>query len=121
MENGHADAILEQKRITKRPLSISIICVLGFIASLFAIAQTLMFFPSIVGVWVPFLVVIASFVTMINLSGLWLMKRWAAYTFVSFFVINQFLLVILGAWRISSFISPAIATLFVLMHTERMK
>jgi hypothetical protein len=62
-----------------------------------------------------------GFVTMINLCGLWLMKRWAAYTFLGLVVLNQVFLVILGAWRITSFLSPAIATLFVCIHIGRMK
>ena len=105
------------------PISISIICVLGFIGSLYALGQTLAYYPMISrsGSWISFLIVFLIFARVINLCGLWMMRRWAAYTWFVLFVLHQLSLVIAGTWKITSFISQAIATFFILLHTDRMK
>jgi hypothetical protein len=49
-----------------------------------------------------------------------MMKKWAAYTYTGFTVVNQFVLIVMGAWNIMALIIPAIVIFFALKHSPKM-
>jgi hypothetical protein len=82
--------------IRKRPVLLTIVCILGFIWIVFSLPAV--FSPSIkkMGDWYPALfglIVAASFISYI---GVWHMKRWGASLFAITFFIKEVLLVLIN-------------------------
>ena len=80
--------------IRKRPLLISIVCILGFIWIVFSLPAV--FSPTVkkLGDWYPALfgfIVAASFISYI---GVWHMKRWGCSLFIITFFIKEIILII---------------------------
>jgi hypothetical protein len=53
--------------------------------------------------------------------GLWMMKKWAAYLYTGFVLLNQIVLLAMGVWNIMAFIIPAIVVGIALYHVKKMK
>ena len=52
--------------------------------------------------------------------GLWMMKKWAAYTYTGLVGINQIVLIAMGVWNIMALAIPAIVIFFALKHSPKM-
>ncbi|PXX42043.1 hypothetical protein [Undibacterium pigrum] len=104
----------------KRPTSITVICVIGFLGAL--IAVPLIFSPIVqqIGPWYPPYLGFSSFVGLVCMIGLWMMKKWAAYTYTGFVAINQVVLLAMGMWNVIALIIPAIVIFFALKHVSKM-
>lgn len=104
----------------KRPTSITVICIIGFIGSL--IALPLIFSPMAqqIGAWYPPYLGFASIVGLICMIGLWMMKKWAAYAYTAFVVINQIVLMAMGVWTFMALLIPAIVVFFALKNLPKM-
>ena len=82
--------------IRKRPLLISIVCIIGFIWIVFSLPAV--FSPSIkkLGDWYPALfgiIVASSFIAFI---GVWNMKQWGCRLFIITFFIKEILLILIN-------------------------
>src|SRR6266487_6964705 len=76
----------------KRPTAITVVCILGFIGA--AITIPLIFSASArqIGSWyLPYLG-LSAVIGVICMIGLWNMKKWAAYLYTVFVLINQIVL-----------------------------
>jgi len=104
----------------KRPISITIICVLGFVGAL--ISFPLVFTPIArqIGTWYPPYLGFSAIVGLACMVGLWMMKKWAAYTYTGFVVLNQFVLLATGLWTIMALLIPAIVIFFALRNVSKM-
>src|SRR6266545_713255 len=104
----------------KRPISITIICVLGFVGAL--ISFPLVFTPIArqIGAWYPPYLGFSAVVGLACMVGLWMMKKWAAYTYTGFVVLNQFVLFATGLWTIMALLIPAIVIFFALRNVSKM-
>ncbi len=85
-----------ESAIRKRPLLITIICIIGFIWIVFSLPAV--FSPSVkkLGDWYPALfglIVASSFIAYI---GVWNMKRWGCSLFIITFFIKEILLVLIN-------------------------
>ncbi len=92
MEKNNATKI----KVRKRPILISIVCIIGFIWIVFSLPAV--FSPSIkkLGDWYPALfglLVASSFIAYI---GVWHMKRWGCSLFILTFFIKTSLLIIIN-------------------------
>lgn len=105
----------------KRPTSITVICVIGFLGALIAVPLILSPFAQQIGPWYPPYLGFASAVGLVCMIGLWMMKKWAAYAYTGFAVLNQIVLLVMGAWNVMALILPAIVIFFVLKHVSIMK
>jgi len=111
----------KQESKAKRPISITVICVLMLIERV----PTVLFLIRSVGKqavsWYQLYVVLSAVIVLACLVGLWMMKKWAAYTYTGFAVVNQIvLLVVMGPFTIIAFIIPAIVIFFALKHSTKM-
>jgi hypothetical protein len=52
--------------------------------------------------------------------GLWMMKKWAAYTYTGFVLLNQVVLLVMGVWNVMALLVPAIVIFFALKHVSKM-
>jgi hypothetical protein len=52
--------------------------------------------------------------------GLWMMKKWAAYTYTGFVALNQIVLLAMGVWNVLALLIPAVVIFFALKHVSKM-
>jgi len=104
----------------KRPTSITVICVLAFIGAIPTVS--FIFSPAAqqVGSWNPLYLGFTTIIGLACIVGLWMMRKWAAYTYTGFVALSQFVLLAMGAWHVMAFLIPAIAVFFALKHVSRM-
>lgn len=108
---------IEQK---KRPTVITVICIMGFIGAVFTIPLIFSRTAERIGDWYPPYLGFSSIIGLICMIGLWQMKKWAAYTYTGFAILNQFVLLVMGVWNIMALIIPAIIIGIIMAHFEEM-
>lgn len=104
----------------KRPTSIAVICVIGFVGAL--ISLPLIFSPLAqqIGSWYPPYMGLASVAGLICMVGLWKMKKWAAYSYTGLVALNQVVLLAMGVWNVIALLIPAVVIYFALKHVSKM-
>lgn len=122
----------EAKEKSKRPISITIICVIGFIGGAFSLLTFSFIRPNLAnqfGDWYTLYAGITNIVTLMCMVGLWMMKKWAAYTYTAIVAIGLFLRLYSGDWHVMDIISvtnitsiliSALIIFFVLKHVPKM-
>ncbi|MDJ0728021.1 MAG: hypothetical protein QNJ38_23215 [Prochloraceae cyanobacterium] len=118
-----------------RPLSIKILCIIGFIGIglsalgiLFGIAQYEMMAEALAeqgasSWYVENFVAIGIFFSIVGLIsylGLWQMKKWGAYTYFGMTTASQIITIEAGIWQIFSLILPAIIIFFAFKNLSKM-
>ena len=109
---------------TKRPSSITLICVLGIVGALEIFWA--IFYPSTsstlqrLGLGFTLYLAFSALILLVCMIGLWLMKKWSVYTYTVLSVINQIALVSLGRWNIGALLIPAIVLYFGYRHLSKM-
>jgi len=104
----------------KRPIAITVICILGFIGATFTIPLVFSDIARQIGSWYPPYLGFSAILGFICMVGLWQMKKWAAYTYTAFVALNQIILLVMGVWNIMALIIPAIVVAIALTHLKKM-
>jgi hypothetical protein len=52
--------------------------------------------------------------------GLWMMKKWAVYTYIGLIALNQIFLLAMGLWSAMALLMPAVVIFFALKHVSKM-
>jgi hypothetical protein len=104
----------------ERPVIITIICVLGFLGAVITIPVIFSDLSKSVASWYPLYLAFAATVGLISMIGLWKMKKWAAYLYTAFVVMNQLLLYSFDVWSFLSFIIPATVVAIALSQLNKM-
>jgi len=104
----------------KRPTAITIICILSFSGAVFIIPTIFSDIVKQVGSWYPPYLGFSAVVGLVCMIGLWQMKKWAAYTYTGFVVLNQIVLLSMGVWNFMALIIPAIVIVIVLTYINIM-
>jgi hypothetical protein len=104
----------------KRPTSITVICVIGFVGAL--ISLPLIFSPIAqqIGSWYPPYLGFSSVVGLVCMVGLWTMKKWAAYGYTGFVALNQIVMLAMGVWNVLALLIPAVVIFFALKNVSKM-
>ena len=109
---------MEQQK--KRPTVITIICILGFIEAAFSIPMIFWDIAGQIGNWYPLYLGFSCIISFVCMVGLWLMKKWAAFTYAGFVVFNQIVLMTMVVWNIMALIIPAIVVGISLAYLKKM-
>jgi hypothetical protein len=117
MEHQNIDNQTTEK---KRPTTITVICVLSFIGAAFTLPLIFSDISRKIGSWYPPYLGLSAIIGLVCMIGLWQMKRWAAYTYTSFVVLNQIVLLSIGVWNFMALIIPAIVVGIALSHLKKM-
>jgi hypothetical protein len=101
---------------TEHYFAIKVICVIAFINASQMI--TLVFSPVTkhLGFLFPALFVISVIVSLVCVVGLWLLKKWAAITYMAVLICNQLALMAMGYWEITALIMPAVIFAVLYKH-----
>jgi hypothetical protein len=104
----------------KRPIAITVICVLGAIGAILSIPAIFSGIGGYVGEWYPPYLLVNAIIGIVCMVGFWKMKKWAAYMYAGFSILNQIILLSAGLWSIQSLILPAIVVAIALSHLKNM-
>lgn len=104
----------------RRPLPITIICILGGVG---AIAAALVLFSgeaAKIAPWYPALLGSSVIIGVVCFVGLWMMRRWAVYVYAGFALVMQGIMLATGIWSPAAFILPAIVIAVMFAYLSRM-
>lgn len=104
----------------KRPVAITVICVLGFIGAALSVPVIFSSVAQSIGAWYPPYLAFSSVVGLACMVGLWLMKKWAVFTYTALLVINQVVLMAMGVWNIFALVIPLIVVVIAFMNLSKM-
>ncbi len=110
----------EATETTTRPTSITVICVIGFLGGLLSIPMIFSSMAQEVGAWYPPYLGFSTIVGVACMVGLWKMRKWAAYTYTGFVVLNQVVLLEMDIWNIMALLVPVIVIFLALKNVSRM-
>jgi hypothetical protein len=105
---------------TERPISITVICVIGFIGALMAVPLIFSPIAQQIGFGYQLYIGFSSFIGLVCMLGLWTMKKWAVYTYTGLVVLNQIVFLAMGIWSTMALIVPAIVIFFAFKHVSKM-
>ena len=114
------EQVIENSEKNKRPIAITVICVLGFIGAALAIPVIFSDIAKQIGSWYPPYLAFSAVVGFVCMVGLWQMKKWAAYAYAGLFVLNQIILLAMGVWTVMALILPAIVVGIALSYVKKM-
>src|SRR5262249_5340152 len=105
----------------KRPIAITIICIIGFIGVVFTVPLLFMDVIRTLPSWYPVLLAVSAVIGLACMIGLWMMQKWAVYTYTGFAAINQVILIATGLWTPVTLIVPAIIIAVMFGYLSRMR
>jgi|SRR5215813_4317223 len=105
----------------KRPIAITIICIIGFIGA--AVTVPMFFSPVMSNLpsWYPALLGVSAVIGLACMIGLWMMQKWAVYTYTAFAAVNQVIMIATGLWNPIALIIPAIIVAVMFVYLSRMR
>ncbi len=105
----------------EKPAVLIAICVIGLINAIQMI--NLVFSPMAkqIGALYPLYFALSVVLSLLCIAGLWLLQRWAAFTYSVVLICNQIVLMVMGYWEITAAIIPAAIILLLFMHLDKMR
>ncbi|RFS13727.1 hypothetical protein [Emticicia sp. C21] len=112
---------MNQSTETNRPPAITFICSVAFVWA--SLSIPLIFFSSskAIGAWYPPYLAFTVVASYASAFGIWSMRKWGFYAYVSFNVINQVVLISMSMWSLFSILIPAIVIGVVYTNLKSMK
>jgi len=105
----------------KRPVIITVICIIGFIGALFSFPLVFSSYASAVGAWYPPFLGLASVVGIIAFIGFWKMRLWALYLYFAMFLVSQIVLIVMHVWSPLAIILPIVVLIIGFSCRSRMQ
>lgn len=105
----------------KRPIAITVICIIGFIGALLVVPVMFTDIVWQVGAWYPPYLGLSTIIGLACMVGLWMMRKWAAYLYTAFAVVNQVVLLVMGFWTAFALLIPAVVVVIALIYVKDMK
>jgi hypothetical protein len=84
----------------KRPIAITVICILGFIGAALAIPMIFSSASRSIGAWYPPYLALNTTIGLVCMIGLWKMKKWSIILYTAFAAVNQVVLLAMGVWNV---------------------
>ncbi len=104
----------------KRPIAITIICVLGLIGAVVSVPLIFSSVARSIGAWYPPYLALCSVIGLACMVGLWMMKKWAVFLYTGLLVINQVVLLAMGVWNPLALVVPLIVVVVAFMNLSKM-
>jgi hypothetical protein len=103
-----------------RPISITVICIIGFVGALVTVPLIFSSAAQQIGDWYPPYLGFSTIIGASCMVGLWMMKKWAAYAYTGFVAINQVALFSMGFWNVFALLIPAVIIFFAFKNISKM-
>ncbi|VAW95911.1 hypothetical protein MNBD_GAMMA21-1580 [hydrothermal vent metagenome] len=107
--------------IHKRPIIITIICIIGFIGGLVSVPLIFSDIASSIGSWYPPYLGLSVIIGFACFVGFWQMRKIAAYTYAGFVGINQVVMLSMGVWNIGALLIPGIIVIITFSYLKKMR
>jgi hypothetical protein len=114
-------ASTEDTSAPKRPLAITIICVIGLLGALVAVPLIFSQTARNIGAWYPPYLAVSAVIGAASLIGLWMMRNWAVYLYTTFGVLNQLVLFYMGVWNPFALLIPGVVIVVMFLYLDRMR
>jgi hypothetical protein len=105
----------------KRPVPITIVCIIGFIGVIATVPLMLSDAASSIAPWYPPALGVSALIGLTCMIGLWMMRKWAVYAYTAFFAITQGILIATGLWSVSALVLPAVVIVVMFVYLSRMR
>lgn len=105
----------------QRPALITVLCVIGFAGAVMSVPVIFSDFARGVGAWYPPYITLSAAASTVCFIGLWKMRRWAAYLYAGFVVVNQVVMAAMGVWHPLDLLVPGIFAAAVLSQFRKMR
>jgi hypothetical protein len=119
MKNENEEDISFVIKKIKRPIAVTILCLISFLALLISIIHNPLFSNGDYDL-TPYIGFI-SLLKVVCIIGLWKMKKWALYIYASMFLVNQFMLIYLNHWTFDSIVIPPLFIGIALYYLNKME
>jgi hypothetical protein len=105
----------------ERPIAITIICIIGFIAAALSVPAFFMVAMGSLPPWYQAWLGISTMIGLATLIGLWMMRKWAVYTYTGLTATNQVILIATGLWNPFTLLLPGIIIGVMFGYLSRMR
>lgn len=105
----------------RRPVAITIVCIIGFIGALVSVALILSGVAKSIGAWYTIYLAFASIIGLVCFVGFWKMRRIAVFIYASFVGLNQIIMLSTGIWSIGALLFPGVIVALTVHYSNRMK
>jgi hypothetical protein len=107
---------------SQRPVAITVICVLSAIGIVLAVIGLVAATSALTAIasWYPIYVGVSIIIGAACTYGLWMMKKWALYLYTAIFVLNQIIVLMLGAFSLVGLAIPLIVVVICWVYQSRM-
>ncbi|WP_147202388.1 hypothetical protein [Segetibacter aerophilus] len=104
----------------RRPLAIKFLCITGFIGMGWGLI--VLFTPAARHLerWYFIALSISFFVGFVSTVGLWQMRKWGFYLYLTLFLANNILLYSMHMWKASNTVIPLISIFIMAYYLKRM-
>lgn len=113
--------LTEDMPTSKRPIGITIICILGVIG---AVATVFLIFSGTaqaVGTWYTVFLGVSALIGLACFYGFWKMKKKAVYAYIVFFACNQVILLATNIWKPQALLIPGVFIIILLYYSRQMQ
>ena len=121
MSEAPSQSATPSQPTNKRPVIITVICIIGFIGALFSIPIVFTSFASNVGAWYPPFLGLSAIVGIASFIGLWRMRSWGLYLYLVMFVVAQVVMIAMHIWSPLAPILPIIVLIIGFSFRHRMQ
>ena len=107
-----------------RPIIITIVCVVGFIATALAVPVIFSNAAASIASWYPTVAAISIALTFVSLVGYWRMQRWGVYLYTALKVVEQIVVMSMGVWSLAALgatVLPAIIVAIGFANLSKMR
>ena len=104
----------------KRPVIITVICVIGLIGALLTLPLIFSHLAADVGAWYPPFLGLTAIVGIASFIGLWRMRLWGLYLYLAMFIVGQIVMMAMHIWSPLSPILPIIVLIIGFSFRSRM-
>ena len=112
---------MNDTQTTKRPVAITVICILGFIGAALSIPLVFSDLASSVGSWYPPYLGFTALAGLFCMLGLWHMRKWAVFAYTALVLLNQVVLISMGVWNVFAILIPGIVIGIAFANLSKMR
>ena len=120
MDTPSPPPIEAAKLASRRPVVITVICVIGFIGGLLVVPRIFGDTARSIGAWYPLHLAFSAAAGFVCFIGLWKMRRWGVFAYTGFFLVNQAFMLAMGVWSIYALVIPGVFIAIMFSKIEKM-
>jgi hypothetical protein len=110
----------EEIRKPKRPIVVTVICIIYF-CFVALLIPTFIINSEGIRSWSFLVVVVYLAITLTCIAGIWKMKKWGVYGFIALTGITLIITIALGNWSLRAFLIPTICSIILLVQSKKME